>query len=76
MILGLLRVVYNYHIDGESRGSLWNPDNYLIQYENYGEKVKQVLLAHDWLHDRGNEKQRKRMISRTCQNSYSREFLM
>lgn len=56
MILGLLRVVYNYHIDGESRGSLWNPDNYLIQYENYGEKVKQVLLVHDWLHDRGNEK--------------------
>ena len=56
MILGLLRVVYNYHIDGESHGSLWNLDNYLIQYENYGEKVKQVLLVHDWLHDRGNEK--------------------
>ena len=27
-----------------------------MQYENYGEKLKQVLLVHDWLHDRGNEK--------------------
>ncbi|KAF3960699.1 hypothetical protein CMV_014598 [Castanea mollissima] len=56
LILGLLRAVYNYHVDGESHGSLWNLDNYLIQYENCGEKVKQVLLVHDWLHDRGNEK--------------------
>ncbi|KAL0010664.1 hypothetical protein SO802_005772 [Lithocarpus litseifolius] len=56
LILGLLRAVYNYHVDGESHGSLWNPDNYLIQYENCGEKVKQVLLVHDRLHDRGNEK--------------------
>ena len=28
----------------------------MIQYENCGEKLKQVLLVHDWLHDRGNEK--------------------
>ena len=52
LILSLLRAVYNYHVDGESHGNLWNPDNYLIQYKNCGEKVKQVLFVHD----RGNEK--------------------
>ena len=34
-------------------------NNYLIQYENCGKKVKQVLLVHDWLYNRGNEKAKK-----------------
>ena len=31
----------------------------MIQYENCGKKVKQVLLVHDQLYNRGNEKAKK-----------------
>ena len=31
----------------------------MIQYENCGKKVKQVLLVHDRLYNRGNEKAKK-----------------
>ena len=37
-------------------------NNYLIQYENCGKKVKQVLLVHDWLYNRGNEKAKKENV--------------
>ena len=31
----------------------------MIHYENCGKKVKQVLLVHDQLYNRGNEKAKK-----------------
>ena len=37
-------------------------NNYLIQYENCGKKVKHVLLVHDWLYNRGNEKAKKENV--------------